>query len=36
MIWQDVTPDALVWRWQQRQDDGSYTDAWVINYKRRN
>lgn len=35
MIWQNVTADSLTWRWQQRQDDGSYTDSWVIDYKRR-
>ncbi|MET1110435.1 MAG: hypothetical protein ABWX67_02800, partial [Allosphingosinicella sp.] len=35
MIWQDVKPDSLTWRWQQRQADGSYTDVWVIDYKRR-
>ena len=35
MIWQDVTPDSLTWRWQQQQDDGSYADNWVLNYKRR-
>jgi hypothetical protein len=35
MIWQDVTPDSLTWRWQQRQPDGTYVDAWVIDYKRR-
>jgi hypothetical protein len=35
MIWQDVTRDSLVWRWQQLQEDGSYVDAWVLNYQRR-
>ena len=35
MIWQDVTSDSLTWRWQQLQPDGTYVDAWVINYKRR-
>jgi Protein of unknown function (DUF1579) len=35
MIWQDVTADSLTWRWQQLQDDGSYTDSWVLRYKRR-
>ncbi|MGZ8285701.1 MAG: DUF1579 family protein [Allosphingosinicella sp.] len=35
MIWQDVKPDSLTWRWQQLQDDGGYTDSWVIDYKRR-
>jgi hypothetical protein len=35
MIWQKVTPESLTWRWQQRQDDGTYTDSWVIDYVRR-
>ena len=35
MIWEDVTPDSMVWRWQALQPDGSYTDQWVLNYKRR-
>jgi hypothetical protein len=35
MIWQDVKPDSFTWRWQQRQADGSYSDAWVIRYTRR-
>jgi len=35
MIWQDVTADSLVWRWQGRQPDGSWSDLWVLRYKRR-
>lgn len=35
MIWQDVTPAGLTWRWQAQQADGSWTDAWVIRYRRR-
>ena len=35
MIWHDVKPDSLVWRWQALQEDGSYIDQWVLNYKRR-
>ena len=35
MIWQDVTADSLVWRWQSRQADGSWSDLWVLNYTRR-
>ena len=35
MIWEKVTADSLTWRWQQRQPDGTYRDAWVIDYKRR-
>jgi hypothetical protein len=34
MIWADVTPDSFTWRWQARQPDGSYADAWVIRYRR--
>lgn len=36
MIWEDVTADSLVWRWQSRQADGSWADSWVLRYKRRN
>ena len=35
MIWEDVTPDAFVWRWQARQADGGWRDQWVIRYRRR-
>ena len=35
MIWQDVTPDSLVWRWQAKADDGIWRDAWVLRYRRR-
>ena len=35
MIWEDVKPDSLIWRWQALQEDGSYSDQWVLNYKRR-
>ncbi len=35
MIWQDVTPGRLVWRWQAQQPDGSWQDSWVLRYKRR-
>lgn len=35
MIWQDVTPEAFVWRWQARPvDGGEWTDRWVIRYRR--
>ena len=35
MIWTDVTEDSLVWRYQRTTDDGeSWTDAWVIRYRR--
>jgi hypothetical protein len=35
MIWQNVTPGSLTWRWQQRRPDGSYVDSWVIDYVRK-
>lgn len=35
MIWQDVTGNSLVWRWQSHQPDGSWKDDWVLRYKRR-
>ena len=35
MIWEDVTADSLTWRWQSRNQDGSWTDRWVLRYKRR-
>ncbi len=35
MIWEDVTPDSLTWRWQSRSQDGSWKDRWVLRYKRR-
>lgn len=35
MIWQNVSEDAFVWRWQNKQgEDGEWQDAWVINYER--
>lgn len=35
MIWQDVSADALVWRWQQKREAGDeWSDAWVIRYAR--
>ena len=36
MIWEQVTEDSLVWRWQTEQTDGSWADAWVLRYRRRN
>ena len=36
MIWQDVSANALIWKWQARQDDGSWKDQWVLRYRRRN
>jgi hypothetical protein len=35
MIWEDVTQDSLTWRWQSKNPDGSWTDRWVLRYKRR-
>jgi len=35
MIWQDVTEDSFVWRWQGRTDAAEdWADLWVINYTR--
>ncbi len=35
MIWEDVTPNSLTWRWQSRKSDGSWADRWVLRYKRK-
>lgn len=35
MIWQDVTPDSLTWRWQALEPDGSWKDEWVLRYHRK-
>ncbi len=35
MIWEQVTPDSLVWRWQKGNADGTWSDSWVLRYKRR-
>ncbi|WP_310467108.1 hypothetical protein [Sphingomonas sp.] len=35
MIWEDVAKDSLTWRWQARQADGSWSDSWVLRYRRR-
>ena len=35
MIWQDVTQNTLTWRWQSQGQDGSWTDRWVLRYKRK-
>ena len=35
MIWEDVTADSLVWRWQASLDGGeTWADRWVIRYTR--
>jgi hypothetical protein len=36
MIWEDITPNRFVWRWQSSTDAGAtWTDTWVIHYVRR-
>ena len=35
MIWEDVHPDRFVWRWQRHEADGSWSDLWVLRYRRR-
>jgi hypothetical protein len=36
MVWEDVTDESLVWRWQASLDDGAtWADRWVIRYTRR-
>lgn len=35
MIWEDVTPNSLVWRWQSQAEGGSWVDRWVLRYRRR-
>jgi hypothetical protein len=35
MVWEDVTADSLVWRWQAQQADGVWQDRWVLRYRRR-
>ena len=35
MIWESVTADSLVWRWQAREADGSWSDMWVLRYRRK-
>ena len=35
MIFQDVSRDALTWKWQRQQPDSSWVDQWVLRYKRR-
>ena len=35
MIWQDVSDDAFVWRWQGKATEAEeWQDRWVINYQR--
>ncbi len=36
MVFEDIRPDALTWRWQSSPDGGAtWTDAWVLRYRRR-
>lgn len=36
MVYEDVTPNSLTWRWQRSTDAGAtWVDAWVIHYTRR-
>jgi hypothetical protein len=34
MIWEDVTPGSLTWRWQARAADGTWADRGVLRYRR--
>lgn len=35
MVFTDITPDSLYWRWQRTTDGGgSWTDRWTITYRR--
>ncbi len=36
MVWEDISDDSLVWRWQGKADaEADWADRWVINYKRK-
>lgn len=36
MVFTDITPNSLTWRWQRTPDDGAtWADQWVIFYTRR-
>jgi hypothetical protein len=35
MVFTDITPDSLYWRWQKSTDGGgSWSDRWTITYQR--
>jgi hypothetical protein len=37
MVFEDITPTSITWRWQRSTDGGSsWSDSWVIHYTRRN
>jgi hypothetical protein len=35
MLWEDITPNSLTWRWQGSTDGATWADRWVIHYTRR-
>lgn len=35
MVFADIRPAALTWRWQKKEADGRWVDQWVIRYARR-
>jgi hypothetical protein len=36
MLFEDIEANSLIWRWQRSTDNGqTWTDAWVISYRRR-
>ncbi len=35
MVWTDITPDALTWRWERSDDRGAtWRTLWLIGYRR--
>jgi len=36
MVWNEIGPDSLVWRWQRSDDDGvTWATNWRLDYRRR-
>jgi hypothetical protein len=35
MLFGDITPDSLNWSWQATRDGATWSDLWVISYRRR-
>lgn len=35
MVFEDIAPESLTWRWQRSADGRTWTDQWVIHYTRR-